>query len=504
MIDMTQQPDSFKNHELHESVSNLLRPDFSRLQEKITALQHSLDEVTSLSNPLPKNIQKISEQIQSLRDEIAQTEMEMKSMQVDLTDPHKVTEMMKLGIHPALEQGIKSDPIAYGDVIAPVISPAIRNQIRDSRDEMVEALSPIIGQTIGKAIAEAFQDFRRRLDAQLKQGFSFRQRVQQAGAKLKGVSKADLLIRSTFDYSITHVFLIHLQSGLLLKQLAQKNDIQDMDLISGMLTAIRNFAKQTIGQEEHDLEDIQYGNSHILIKTGQYAYIAAVVEGIQPTGYTTLLENSIHEINVRYEKVLSHFKGNMDQLPDFAPELRKVLEPDPKVLDPFATSSEINGKKSSSVWPILIGAVILLGLLAFGCVYSIKLLPIAFPKQPTLTESPTATITPRPSGTPIPSPTATPQPLDTPIPTLKPTLTSEQYFGVMTGDVWAHEGPDYNTDRIPLVVATSTKVELLAVYNDWAKITWDTAFGVQEGWVPLKFVGVPFDIPDLIITPSVN
>lgn len=495
---MTQQSDSTKNTELYQSVSKLLSPDFSRLQEKIIALQNALDEVTSVSNPLPKNIEKIRRQIQSLQDEINQAQKEVQSLQAGLADPHKVTEIMKLGIQPALEQGIKSDPVGYGDVIAPVISPAIRNQIRDSRDEMVEALSPIIGQTIAKAIAEAFQDFRRRLDAQLKQGFNFRQRVQKAGARLKGVSEADLLIRSAFSYTITHVFLIHRQTGLLLKQLARKDDIQDMDLISGMLTAIRDFAKQTIGQDEHDLEDIQYGNSHILIKTGQYAYLAAVVEGIQPAGYSTLLESSIHEINIRHDKVLSHYKGNMDQLPDFTPELKKILEPDPKELEPFSTTSEIGDQKKVSVWPVLIGFVVLLGIIAFGCVYSIKLLPVAFPKQPTITGSPTAMIPQKPTSTPMPPATETPQPVE---PTL-PITDTDQYFGVMTGDVWAHHGPDYSAERIPLVVATSTKVELLAVYQDWVKITWDTAFGVQEGWVPLKFVGVPYDIPDKIITPA--
>ena len=492
---MTQQSDPTKNTQLYQSVSNLLSPDFSRLQEKITALQNALDEVTSLSNPLPKNIQKISKQIQSLQGEIAHAQLELQSLQTSLADPDKITEIMKLGIHPALKQGIKSDPIGYGDVIAPVISPAIRNQIRDSRDEMVEALSPIIGQTIAKAIAEAFQDFRRRLDAQLKQGFNFRQRLQQAGARLKGVSEADLLIRSAFNYSITHVFLIHRQTGLLLKQLACKDDIQDMDLISGMLTAIRDFAKQTIGQDEHDLEDIQYGNSHILIKTGQYAYLAAVVEGIQPAGYTTLLESSIHEINVRHDKVLRQFIGNMDQLPDFSPELKKILEPDPRELEPFSTTSEIGDQKKVSVWPVLIGLVVLLGIIAFGCVYSIKLLPVAFPKQPTATA---VMITPTPTNTQMPQATETPRPVYTPV----PTLAVDQYFGVMTGNVWAHEGPDYSTERIPLVVATSTKVELLAVYQDWVKITWDTAFGVQEGWVPLKFVGVPYDIPEKIMTPA--
>lgn len=457
-------------------------------------MQEQLERVTALSNPLPEDLKILQENLQLLMVKAKGIEENLTTLEGDLKNPDKVTGLVGLGLHPALKQGIEKSPALYSKAIAPVITPAIRNQIRDSREEMVEALSPIIGQTIGKAIAEAFQDFRRRLDSQLKQNLNFRQRLK---ARMQGVSEADLMIRSSFPYTIRHVFLIHRQTGLLLKQVSLADDRKDMDLISGMLTAIRDFAKETFGQKEKDLEDIQFGNLHILIRTGQFAYLAAVVDGIHPPGFSMLLQNTAHEINVQHEDVLRNFQGDMTSLPDLTPELMIVLNPDLSNVDPLNADAESGNRGKKSIWPIVAGLIALLALLAFACVFSIRLLPAAFPPRTSMTFTPLPTYT----HTPPPTNTATPMPTATNTPTPEPIMTEETYVGIMTGNVWAHEGADFISERIPLVVETNTKVQLKAVYNGWMLITWETAFGIQEGWVPQIYVGLPFPIPEELVTP---
>ncbi len=485
--------------ELHRSMVNLLKPEFSAWRAEVETLQERLGKVEKTADPLPEDIVRLQQDLKTLLKKITQTDEDASNLQADLKNPEKVTGLIKLGLHPALQQSVEEDPYRYGEAIAPVISPAIRNQIRNSRDEMVAALSPIIGQTISKAIADAFDDFRRRIDAQMKQNLNLQGQVRRFLARLRGVSEADLLIREALPYEITHVFLIQRQSGILLKQVSSRADREDPDLISAMLTAVRDFAGDAFGQAGSELEEIQFGEAHILLRSGLYAYAAAVVEGAAPSGYAGLMAHVVSELNVKYEGSLRSFKGDMDALPDFGPELRPLLRPGADELHGQAAGAQLDAgqKKLLGIGGCL--TLLLLGMLVFGCIFAARLLPVAFP-APTATP-PAPTPIPSPTATPVPpTPTASPTPL-LPTAAMPPSPTPEAFYGVMTGNVWMREQPDPASPANQVVVPINTRVELKAVYGNWVNIAWVSEFGSLEGWVPAGFVGMPLGVPGQIVTP---
>ncbi len=188
------------------------------------------------------------------------------ALQAELNDSGQEIRRISPVFGRIFQDDVRRQADIYTDAIAPLLSPAIREQIRNNRDDMIAALYPIIGQTISKAVAEAIRDLRQRIDASLQQSFQPQQRLAQFLARLRGVSAADMLIRDALPYKITHVFLIHRQSGLLIQQLAESADMQDMDLISGLLTAIV-ISSARPRHRDSDLEEIDYGGAHILIKT---------------------------------------------------------------------------------------------------------------------------------------------------------------------------------------------------------------------------------------------
>lgn len=486
--------------ELHRSMVNLLKPEFSAWRTEVEALQERLGKVEKTADPLPEDIQRLQQDLKTLLKKIVLMDEGASNLQADLKNPDKVARLIKLGLHPALQQSVEEDPYRYGEAIAPVISPAIRNQIRNSRDEMVAALSPIIGQTISKAIADAFDDFRRRIDTQMKQNLNLQGQLRRFLARLRGVSEADLLIREALPYEITHIFLIQRQSGILLKQVSKFADREDPDLISAMLTAVRDFAGDAFGQAGSELEEIQFGEAHIMLRSGLYAYAAAVVEGNAPSGYAGLMANVVSELNVKYEGVLRSFKGDMDSLPDFGHELSPLLYPGVEELSGQAAGTQLDAgqKKLLGIGGCL--TLLLLALLVFGCIFATRLLPVAFP-APTAT-APAPTSTPHPSATPVPpTPTASPTPLP-PTATMPPSPTPEAFYGVMTGNVWMREEPDPASPANQVVVPINTRVELKAVYGRWVKIAWVSEFGSLVGWVPAGFVGMPLGVPGQIVTPE--
>ena len=98
-----------------------------------------------------------------------------------------------------------------------------------------------------------------------------------------------------------------------------------MDLISGMLTAIRDFVSDSFGKEEGELEEVAFGKQRILLEGGQHAYLAVVLEGVEPEGYALLMREVIEKIHLNHENDLREFDGHQEHLPDFE-EILSVLE----------------------------------------------------------------------------------------------------------------------------------------------------------------------------------
>jgi hypothetical protein len=268
----------------------------------------------------------------------------------------------------------------------------------------------------------------------------------------------------------------------------------DLDLISGMLTAIRDFVKDSFGAGEGELEEITHGDQRILIESGQYAYLAVVLEGVEPTGYAPLMGRVINTINVQYEKNLRDFTGDMGQLPEFKPLLAPLFAPTQEHLEPAIELAPLSrGQK----WALVagIGSILLaLFLVGLACIYSIRLWPVVFPGQiPTPTLSPTATVTPTSSPMPSPtltvtaSPTITPTTTPSPLPTATTTVASTPLptpeIRRTLGNLNVRAGPGIRF-RILGVIPANEELRILEVEADWFQIAWPAqGKPLLEGWV---------------------
>jgi hypothetical protein len=139
-------------------------------------------------------------------------------------------------------------------MIAPVLGEAIRLRIHEARDEIIEALYPVIGKVVQRAVGEAVSDLARSLDAQVKRTFNLRLAWYRLRARFCGASDAQIRLRELLPFVVTDVLLIHHETGLLLYHLTSDFSVtSDVDLFSGMLTAIRDFSQDTLGGEEGGL-----------------------------------------------------------------------------------------------------------------------------------------------------------------------------------------------------------------------------------------------------------
>jgi hypothetical protein len=414
-----------------------------------------------------------------------------------------------------------TDEDALIAMIAPVLGNAIRRKIRDAREEMVEALHPIIGQAVVRSVSEAIRDLARTLDAQMRTAFNLRAMGRRWRARVGGVSSAEIVLRESLPFEVAEVFLIHRESGLLLWHISRDPDAPlDSDLISGMLTAIREFAQDAFGRgQTGQLDEIQYGERRILIEAAQHAYLAVVVDGIEPIGFRAEIRERIIEVEHTHEKTLRHYEGDPTPLaPVEAPLGSLMTAAKPHKLS--TTQKRVLVGVLGLMIVCLIGAC-LTGRWAWQAMRSTPtLVPTIEPTatatpspmstatatatatpSPTTTPSPTLTATPTPTPTSTPTATATPTP--TPTATATPTSTPAPVLGLMIGHAWLRQEPSADSPRLGVILEQGQVVEILAVFDDWYWVRWAPQPQSEVvGWVPTEWIGTTDPVPAWIVTPT--
>ncbi len=477
--------------EFRQLLLRVLQPGFSILQSDIDEIEAKLEDLRKLTANLPAELNSTRKTVQEL--------------EAIVNNPHEIAQRMKPVLGPVMFDGTHAEPDTYAGAVAHVVGPAIRIQTRQNYQDIVSALYPVIGGTISKAIAETFEDFRRTIDARLKRDFNLRARVRRFVYRIQGISTTELALRDVLPYKIKNVFLIHRDSGLLLEHLSAAEDVPDLDLISAMLEAIRNFAHDTFkpGGGEGELEEIQYGAYRILLEPGLHAYLAVVLTGSEPLPYSGLMKAVANHINFQHEKALRDFDGKMDDLPDFKSELSGLLNPPLDIPDEMAEEKGLTRGQKTAFTISLLSAMLVFFLAVFYCYYTIRLWPVVFPgpsATPTQTSIFTSTATITVTATPTRLPTFTPTLTQTPL----PSATIPYVVSVTVGNVWVRTEPSASAPRTRYIIESKTPVRIYAVEGNWARITWQDKMGAFEGWIPLDWLAVSGEIPPGMVTPTLT
>ncbi|MEZ4538995.1 MAG: hypothetical protein R3C43_03320 [Chloroflexota bacterium] len=409
------------------------------------------------------------------------------------------------------------------DAVSPVLSEAIQVQIRDSRQSLVEALFPIIGEMAQRYIGEFFRELQRNIDARLKTGIGPQRMARQAQARLRGVAVSELEIRDALPFHVREIFVIQSGSGLLLARNGS-DDVDadegvDSDLISGMLTAVREFMHDSFGHQggTDPMDEIQYGEQRIIIQDGRLCYLAVVLSGIEPPGFRAELRRYLNRLQAEQRELLENFSGDMSELGELpqsvgrlAIELESMSPPDeePKPLT--------KGQKRLLALGGL-GGLVLLALACFYLQFTLALLPLAFgnpSSTPTATASPTATATFTPTitpsstatatATPTLTATATASPSSTPTATATalPTATIEPFAVRVNRPVWAFAEPDLASTQTTVLEA-GLPVTIITYADPWLLVEWQTDLGPQRGWLSIRWVDFSGTPPaELQLTPQ--
>src|SRR3984885_16166906 len=134
--------------------------------------------------------------------------------------------------------------------LQPLLEEALQLSVQSNPRMLADALFPIFGKAIRKAITSDLDGMLQSLSQTLEQRFSWRSLRWRWEALRTGKRYAEIVVLRSLLYRVEQVFLIHRNSGLLLQHVvtlgATGKDTKDPEMVSGMLTAIQDFVRDSV------------------------------------------------------------------------------------------------------------------------------------------------------------------------------------------------------------------------------------------------------------------
>jgi hypothetical protein len=248
-----------------------------------------------------------------------------------------------------------------GRALAPTVETALRESIRRNPREIATAIFPILGPAIRKAIAETMSALVRSINSAVEHSFSARGIRWRIESWRTGVPYPQVVIKHALLYRVEEAFLIHAETGLLIAHATAPGlKVPDADLISGMLTAIQDFVRDSFRPADGaTLRTFSVGDHTVQVEAGPMALLALVIRGEAPSTVLRKQQDTLEMIHLQFASQLAEFSGDTAPLQSAQPLLEECLE---TVVD---TGAHGRGEYLWMRWviPLAIAAVALLVVL---------------------------------------------------------------------------------------------------------------------------------------------
>jgi outer membrane protein OmpA-like peptidoglycan-associated protein len=251
---------------------------------------------------------------------------QLRALQTRLEDPAAQARDVSRVLATAVELRTRDPHLQRA--LAPTIEEAITTSVRRNPRPLADALFPIIGPAIRKAISATLNGMLESLNTTLEHSLSWRSLRWRLDARRTGRPFAEIVLLNTLVYRVEQVFLIHRPSGLMLQHLtAAGTTAQDADMVSGMLTAIRDFVQDSFKVDDDEgLQTLKVGDLSVWIEQGPHALLAVVVRGTAPQSLRTTLQQALEAVHGQYSDLLESFEGNAARFEGARPLLETCFQ----------------------------------------------------------------------------------------------------------------------------------------------------------------------------------
>jgi OOP family OmpA-OmpF porin len=177
------------------------------------------------------------------------------------------------------------------------------------------------------------------LNQALKYSLSWQGLKWRMEAYRTGTSFAEVVLKHTLVFRVEHVFLIHRKTGLMLEHVAaDEATTKDPQLVSGMLSAIQDFVRDSFDESAlGGIDTLRLGEFLLWCEEGPSALLAAVIRGNPPENLHALLRETLDQIHAENRTALENFDGDVAAFVDVRAHLERCLSQQEKPTDKRTT-----------------------------------------------------------------------------------------------------------------------------------------------------------------------
>jgi len=225
---------------------------------------------------------------------------------------------------------LRSD-IKLRRALQPLLEEALQLSVQSNPRMLADALFPIFGKAIRKAITAELDGMLQSLSQTLEQSFSWRSLQWRWESFRTGKAYAEIVVLRSLLYRVEQVFLIHRDSGLLLQHVTAPStaagaQAKDPEMVSGMLTAIQDFVRDSVSSaESENLETIRMGEVGVVLAYGPDAILAGFVRGVPPRKLSGVFQDTLDAIEQEKAEALRAFSGDTTRFNSCRPQLQACL-----------------------------------------------------------------------------------------------------------------------------------------------------------------------------------
>jgi OOP family OmpA-OmpF porin len=224
---------------------------------------------------------------------------------------------------------LRGDDAALSRALAPAVEEALIASVRANPATLADVLFPVMGPAIRKSLAQFIASMLEGMNRTLEQSVSLQGLLWRWEAFRTGKSFAEVVLLHTLVYRTEQIFLIHRTTGLPLLHVAAsevRDAVQDADMVSGMLTAIRDFVQDAFkGDKTESLDRLRVGDLEVWVEQGPQAVLAAVIRGTAPKDLHIEFQEVLERVHVRFGRLLDTFDGDTSPFATAQPDLESCL-----------------------------------------------------------------------------------------------------------------------------------------------------------------------------------
>jgi len=220
-----------------------------------------------------------------------------------------VSEVLPDAVHLRGESGPDE---SLTEALRPTVERTLKESVQRDPQVLAEALFPAMGPAIRRAITEYFRTLVQAFDQAMQHSFSIQGIRWRIEAMRTGRPFSEVALLHSLMFRIEQVFLIHRKTGLLLCQaVAPDAKVLDPDLVSSMLSALQDFARDSFDASKTDtLQNFKVGELDVWAEQGPQALIAVAIRGEAPQNFRLKMVEMLERLHFQFGHALDEFSGD--------------------------------------------------------------------------------------------------------------------------------------------------------------------------------------------------